>query len=649
MKKSVFILYLVSLIHNFSVAQDYHALDSLRHKLAIVKNDSSRASLLLRLSRNYRGVIGPDSSIFYASKALILAREINSPEIEVDAMAQITISKMQLGNESGALQTVLEANKIAEKYGLKALRSGLFLLSGIIYRMSNNYPKALDEFRKIEAFADSTNNIFFIIISRSQMALTFSDLNQLDSALYYGHFAYDYAQKFDNTNRYAPYALGVVNFKKENYKVALNYFHEAIKFSFALDNINGLIQIAKVYHKMGIPDSTIWYANKALEMSLEGKFFLDIIEANNLLSEIYEKQDPVKALQYSKSANAYRDTLDNLRRSTTLEAYTDFDQQERQLEIEAAEKEYRSKVQRLWIFSITGALLSAILVAFILFRNNKNKQKVNKQLQVQKEEIQTTLNQLKSTQSQLIQSEKMASLGELTAGIAHEIQNPLNFVNNFSDVSKELMSELKAESSKGKRKRDEKLEAEILEDIDQNLDKIHHHGMRASEIVKSMLQHSRTGTGEKEPTDINVLADEYLRLAYHGMRAKDKSFNAEFKTDFDPDLPKINIVPQDIGRVLLNLINNAFQAVAGIEKSEVIISTKKLLDNIEIRVVDNGPGIPNEFKDKIFQPFFTTKPAGQGTGLGLSLSYDIVKAHGGELKVDTQFGSYTEFTILLPQ
>ena len=366
MKKTVFILLFVSLIHNFSIAQDFHALDSVRHKLAIAKNDNSRDSLLLQLSKNYRGIIGPDSSIFYASKALNLARKINSHWIEVDAMVQISISNMQLGNESGALQTVLEAVKIAEKYGLNATRSELFILSGSIYRMSNNYPKALDEFRKIEAFADSTNNIFFIIVSRSLMAQTFSDLNQLDSALYYGHLAYDYAQKFDHTNRDAPYALGVVYFKKENYKVALKYFHEAINLSFAKDKINSLIQIAQVYHKMGIPDSTIWYANKALEMSLENKIFSNIIKANNLLSETYEKQDPVKALQYSKSAKAYRDTLDNLRRNTTLEAYNDFDKQERQLEIEAAKKEYQSKVQRLWIFSISGALLSVLFLVFIL-------------------------------------------------------------------------------------------------------------------------------------------------------------------------------------------------------------------------------------------------------------------------------------------
>jgi signal transduction histidine kinase len=252
----------------------------------------------------------------------------------------------------------------------------------------------------------------------------------------------------------------------------------------------------------------------------------------------------------------------------------------------------------------------------------------------------------------------MASLGELTAGIAHEIQNPLNFVNNFSEVNKELLEELEGERSKVRSERDEQLEDDIIKDLKENEEKINHHGKRADAIVKGMLQHSRASSGQKEPTDINKLADEYLRLSYHGMRARDKSFNAEIKTDFDESIGKINVVPQDIGRVLLNLINNAFYAVNEKKKSYklsamsyeplVSVETKKLNDKIEIRVSDNGNGIPQNIVDKIFQPFFTTKPTGQGTGLGLSLAYDIIKAHGGEIKVETKGGEGSEFIILLP-
>ena len=263
-----------------------------------------------------------------------------------------------------------------------------------------------------------------------------------------------------------------------------------------------------------------------------------------------------------------------------------------------------------------------------------------------------TLDELKATQAQLIQSEKMASLGELTAGIAHEIQNPLNFVNNFSEVSNELLDEMTEQLEKGN-------EAEakaIANEVKMSLEKINLHGKRADGIVKSMLQHSRTSTNKKEPTDVNILADEYLRLAYHGMRAKDKSFNAAIKTDFDETIGLIKIISQDIGRVILNLITNAFYAVMEKKKLEVegyeptvTVSTKKIDNKIIVSVKDNGTGIPQKALDKIFQPFFTTKPTGQGTGLGLSLSYDIVtKGHGGELKVETKEGEYTMFSVILP-
>jgi len=271
----------------------------------------------------------------------------------------------------------------------------------------------------------------------------------------------------------------------------------------------------------------------------------------------------------------------------------------------------------------------------------------------QKEELEHALHDLRATQDQLIQAEKMASLGELTAGIAHEIQNPLNFINNFSEVNTELLDELGAEIKKGN---DEEVNL-IAGDIKQNLEKIIYHGKRADGIVKGMLQHSRKSTGQKEPTDINELADEYLRLSYHGLRAKEKSFNASFKTDFDKSIGTINVVPQDIGRVFLNLINNAFYAVS--ERKDqapatpyeptVSLKTKKVNSKVEITVKDNGNGIPQNIVDKIFQPFFTTKPTGQGTGLGLSLSYDIItKGHNGELKVQSKEGEGAEFIISLP-
>lgn len=281
----------------------------------------------------------------------------------------------------------------------------------------------------------------------------------------------------------------------------------------------------------------------------------------------------------------------------------------------------------------------------------KNKQ-LEQKVAERTEELRISLENLKATQSQLIHSEKMASLGELTAGIAHEIKNPLNFVNNFAEVSAELIDELNEELEKGDLE-EVKL---ISTDLQQNMEKINRHGKRADSIVKGMLQHSRSSSGHKELTDINELADEYLRLSYHGLRAQDKSFNADYKTDFDKNIPRVNVVPQEIGRVLLNLYNNAFYAVnerlssSGEDfKPMVHVSTRSEGGMVAVSVSDNGPGIPDEIRDKIFQPFFTSKPTGQGTGLGLSMSYDIAKSHGGTLSVTSEPGKGTVFIIKIPK
>ncbi len=316
-----------------------------------------------------------------------------------------------------------------------------------------------------------------------------------------------------------------------------------------------------------------------------------------------------------------------------------------------------------WWFRILAAIfIAALIYSFIQYRSRNLRKRnivLEEKVLVRTKELKHSLEDLRETQTQLIQSEKMASLGELTAGIAHEIQNPLNFVNNFSELNSELIDEMNTELDKG----DINEAKFIASDIKQNLEKINHHGKRADAIVKGMLQHSQSSTGRKEPTDVNKLADEYLRLSYHGIRSKDKNFNVTLKTDFDESIRTINIITQDIGRVLLNLYNNAFYACTERSRSAVndallssapdyqptvSISTKKLNNKVEIKVKDNGNGIPQKVVDKIFQPFFTTKPTGLGTGLGLSLSYDIIKAHGGEIKVETKEGEGSEFIVILP-
>ncbi len=309
-----------------------------------------------------------------------------------------------------------------------------------------------------------------------------------------------------------------------------------------------------------------------------------------------------------------------------------------------------------WAYALYILLVGGAIYGFVQYRSRWLKREnrlLEERVNQRTAQLKKTIEELETTQGQLIQSEKMASLGELTAGIAHEIQNPMNFINNFSEVSHELLDEMMEEIDKG----DMEEAKEISNDIKQNLEKISHHGHRASSIVRGMLEHSRNSSGQKEDIDINVLADEYLRLAYHGLRAKDKSFNAKFETDFDDSIGKIEIIPQDIGRVMLNLINNAFYAVSDRNEKEtdesyqptVKVTTKKLKDQVKITVEDNGSGIPQEIKDKIFQPFFTTKPSGKGTGLGLSLTYDIItQGHGGALELDSEVGKGTVFTIFLP-
>ncbi len=389
----------------------------------------------------------------------------------------------------------------------------------------------------------------------------------------------------------------------------------------------------------------------------------ELLRDQKLLAEVYGKMG-----NYLKASEAYQSYIslqssllaDQAKyRSISFET----EQQMNANELSITKLESENKVSTLTKNFTIGLAALLLILAGTVYHRFRSKKKAN-------EVLKKTLSDLKSTQSQLIQSEKMASLGELTAGIAHEIQNPLNFVNNFSEVSNELIDEMKEELKKGNYKDAE----EIADDVKENLEKINHHGQRAAAIVKGMLQHSRSSSGVKEPTDINALCDEYLRLSYHGLRAKDKSFNATIKTDFDPTIGNINIIPQDIGRVVLNLLTNAFYAVGERSKAgspdqrfgvvdekktlrqsqgdshepTVLITTKKMGDKIEIKVSDNGNGIPQKVLDKIFQPFFTTKPTGQGTGLGLSLSYDIVKAHGGELKVETKENEGSEFLIQLP-
>jgi signal transduction histidine kinase len=458
------------------------------------------------------------------------------------------------------------------------------------------------------------------------------------------------------TSSFALYTLGNIEFLNGNYEKAISYFKRtipvAVKNGTVSDVLEGYAGLSAVYLEKNMPDSAVYFGMRGLNKWRAASYKVALLKLINRVAGGYKmlgrSDSAIKYLELSRSLNDSLYNQEKIRRIQNL----DFAEQLRNREVEAATKEFRSKIK---LYGLTAVLAASVLVAIILYRNNRQKQKANELLKLEKEKVDQTLKVLKSTQAQLIQTEKMASLGQLTAGIAHEIQNPLNFVNNFSDVNKELIEELDAEMARPVKERNETRVQEILGFIDHNLNKISEHGKRAESIVQGMLQHSRTNTGQKELTDINALAGQFMQLAYHGFRVKDNAFNVCSNTHLDPSLGKIDIVPQDIGRVLLNLLNNAFYAVSDKKKTNpdgyaptVTLTTRKNEGQIEIIIEDNGNGIPQKNLDKIFQPFFTTKPPGQGTGLGLSLSYDIIKAHGGEITVKTQEGEGSMFTINLP-
>ncbi|HEU4791124.1 MAG TPA: ATP-binding protein [Flavobacterium sp.] len=551
-----------------------------------------------------------------------------------------------------------------------------------IYRsIANNYggmgkgSKNLEYFLKTVKLLKKMNDTVHIYDVYGSMVFTLIGLKRYDEARKYMALALQ-----DPRKEIAPWLLaknydakGQIEMSRSNYRTAISFFNKSLGLFLKSTKIEAPFiysHLMNCYEKVNDLPKAI--ENGLLAYSTSKTYNTKGIELQSSLSlsRFYEQRgQKEKALKYLKIYQQLKDAFDNLDTSNYLanvEIQSVLEKSKHEiekLEKRRLEKEAENKNQRLWIFSITGALISALVVMLLLYRNNQHKQKANALLLQQKKEInkqrkiaEKALNELKNTQNQLIQSEKMASLGELTAGIAHEIQNPLNFVNNFSEVSNELIKEIQEERSKSNGEKNEELVGEILDDISKNLEKINYHGKRADGIVKGMLQHSRISSGQKEPTNINKLADEYLRLAYYGLRAKDKSFNADLVTDFDENLPKINVLTQEIGRALLNLFTNAFYATHQKKKKlgetyKPMVSLKTVLNDngIEITVKDNGVGIPEAIKDKIMQPFFTTKPTGEGTGLGLSLSYDIVvKAHSGTIKIESEEGEGATFIVLLP-
>jgi two-component system, NtrC family, sensor kinase len=650
-------------------------IDSLRRIFFSSTNDSVRYETAIHLYDHYEE-LNRDSAFYYGDQSVLISRNNNKKLNEAYSLSRKAYQEVNRGRFAEALHSLLDAfaiseNPTNEKYYWivhplsQESQKRLFALScthhiyGILMRETLNSEQQLIHFREAKKIADEINSPARSLLGSLNLGRIYWEKGKLDSALFYE----DQAEEIARNSGREKYLSGILLFKANIYASkgdsarSLNYLYEGISSAILQNNFDGLIrgyrEMARYYIGNGDKDSSLYYAIKQLDVSIKmggvSAFGYHIGVAYENLHLVYQLRNQFdSAYKYLALTQKTNDSINRAK----IESLAEFQKLtlNEQQRLQNAEKEklaYQNKIRTNAMLAGIGVLL---LLAIIFYRNNRQKHKA-------KIKIEKAYDDLKATQQQLIQSEKMASLGELTAGIAHEIQNPLNFVNNFSEVNDELLKELKVEAEKGNL---EEVKA-IAKDIEFNSEKINHHGKRADAIVKGMLQHSRSSSGVKEPTDINALCDEYLRLSYHGLRAKDKSFNAAMKTDFDETIGNINIVPQDMGRVVLNLLNNAFYAAplpppdGGGFKSPQIkheptvwVSTKKVDNKILISVKDNGPGIPQKILDKIFQPFFTTKPTGQGTGLGLSLSYDIVKAHGGELKVETKEGEGSEFIIQLP-
>ncbi|WP_311946696.1 ATP-binding protein [Mucilaginibacter terrae] len=601
------------------------------------------------------------------------------------------------GNYNKAIEDGLLIVKIGiAKSNQAELMQAYMNLAGI-YAKLKDYEKAATNYKHALTAAKKIKQVSAAYLSglNATIAQNLIEVEQYDQAVAYSKQAVtdalDMPTKINTLN-----ALAWTYYKAKNYEQALINIKEAAR----LETDNKL-KITGIYGTMGTiirdaPDKTllaagikpgerdmlmIKYLNIGWNESFESGNASSMENAHRELSLAYEKlHDYRAAFTHYKRYRDMADSLDNITKKTdTKQKIARFEYEKREDSLKYVQRlatqrlneqmklqkaEIKSKKYQSYFYM--GGLATLVVLSGFIGLNYYNQRKANvlinqanadlnnkqEEITAQRDQLAEAITELKAAQTQLVQSEKMASLGELTAGIAHEIQNPLNFVNNFSEVSTEMLTELNDELVKGDIAEAQYLATELKE----ALEKINYHGKRADSIVKGMLEHSRASNGQKEPTDINKLTDEYLRLAYHGLRAKDKTFNADLITNFADDLPMANMIPQEMGRVMLNLFNNAFYAVhqkqkniGGNYKPVVEVSTTLNNNLLQIIVKDNGTGIPDDIKDKIMQPFFTTKPTGQGTGLGLSLSYDVVvKVHGGKIAVDSIPGEQTTFIVSLP-
>ena len=647
--KTIVITVLFTLYLSESLAQNEHV-DSLRSALAKTEDPVEHFNIFNKILVNGVGWQGTNVDSSACFQLFKLAQQLNNDSLYAISYNWLgTFFTDNKGELTTGLEFYFKAIPLAEKANDKRRLSSLYFDIAMAYfDLQNNEEAVRNNRLGLKNIPDKSHPLhgFMLIQYQSRMAQYFLLENNPDSALHYTRASLETSEQIKGLEfEYQYFSLmGSIYAQMGNVEMADNFFSKAITISDPISSIARKFPFYRNYISFLLENDRITGAKEQayqlLALGEENNNNTLKLAGATFLRQVFDRmQQTDSAYYYSRVEADINGIIFSQSNKNKIQTMV-FNEQLRQFEEETKKNEFRNQLRQYGLVTGLGVF---IMIATFLYRGNRQKNKANKILE-------TTLSHLNATQTQLIHSEKMASLGELTAGIAHEIQNPLNFVNNFSEVNKELIGEMREGIEKGDY---EEVKA-LARDIVENEDKILHHGRRAEGIVKGMLQHSRTSSNQKEPTDLNALCDEYLRLAYHGLRAKDKSFNAEMETDFDKSIGKINVVPQDIGRVLLNLITNGFYAVSEKKKSQqegylptLTITTKREGDTVVISVKDNGNGIHENIKEKIFQPFFTTKPTGQGTGLGLSLSYDIVKAHGGELKVESKEGEGTVFIVVI--
>ena len=634
-------------------AVSHVVLDSLRQLLKLPQTNYDRVLLLCQVS-DQLWTQRTDSAAVYAQRALVLARRVGYRHGEGEALNRLGAA-LRESNLAHSLELFQQSLRIARATHDQALTAQNLRSIGIIYVYLRDRRQALSYYFQALKIGQQLRDERRVVIELSNIGLAYDLFGQLDSAQLYQGRALVLARQLHTPTNYILYGLGNEARRRGEVAQAQSYYRQSIAESKKVGHLRSLnfayVGLAELYQQLGRLDSSIYYARLGCQAGRTNGFLRGVLNASTLLTKDFKRRgQPDSALKYQSLVLVMKDTLFGQEKVMRLQNLN-YREQQRAQQAAAAQAALRARYRTL---ALVGGLLGTLVLAVILARHGRQQERARRALE-------ESLAELKTAQDQLVQREKMAFLGELTAGIAHELQNPLNFVKNFAEVSTGLVDEITGEQRDPTGlgpARNTALEAEILTGLKQNLQQISQHGQRATSIIKGMLEHSRTGTGQRELVTLNTLVSDSLRLAQQGLRTKDQAVEVQVTTALAPGLPAVSVVPLDMGRVLINLFTNAFYALqqrqrqlpaAADYRPELTVSTRAVPGGVEVRIRDNGTGMPAEVQARVFQPFFTTKPVGEGTGLGLSLSHDIVTTgHGGTLRVESREGEGTEFILSLP-